>query len=571
MIRAGNISETMRAAGNSGSTSSAAGAPPKRSNRGSIMRAGSMSETVRAVRKQPEVGADKAQFAPAPRARASSAAGTGLRTSPNAAAEAIAARGGRPRSSSRSDIEASRTPSGGGGGARGSAGGGGMAALTQAFDKLHGDLGQAWRNVRKNSIPNSGEQMKEGKTEDFRRSLLSHGGAPSANSQPATTEIKEFKRVDVDDSLGEALVKRLEPRTSNSPTSEPIDSRNGVDAQIEATTRAAEEVRQPVKEVIRPGEETLRCKGLATSCDPLATDTDQMHQEIDLIASSPGDLIQNPETVGRVMVDVTNSQNAMGSCQTTLKSNACDDRPLQTSAEESLTILDTTPKDVVDAELSVPAAQPSTTGERSAAQSESCNAGTLGGKASEAASEETQIIEVTTCPAPVEDSPIEHDIEIKMCPAPVAEKFVVEPGVDATSVVDPTEDAAHIADQAAGRPGVVSNVESSETARPQVRRNGSALIPQACYAHPAPPDRAAGGPGSEASKAPDVEPGKLRNMQEFWGKKESVGFVGKQMDATSRVTKGEAEVTLQRLIASGGAVDFNEVRRLRKLIAGLDS
>merc|ERR1712217_92582 len=79
-------------------------------------------------------------------------------------------------------------------------------------------------------------------------------------------------------------------------------------------------------------------------------------------------------------------------------------------------------------------------------------------------------------------------------------------------------------------------------------------------APPAAPDRAAGGPGP-CTNTPNEEPGKLNTLREYWGKKESVGFAGPQMDST-RVSKGEAEVKLQRLIASGGRVDFEEVRRL---------
>lgn len=64
-------------------------------------------------------------------------------------------------------------------------------------------------------------------------------------------------------------------------------------------------------------------------------------------------------------------------------------------------------------------------------------------------------------------------------------------------------------------------------------------------------------------------PKKLKDLQDFWGKK-SVGFAGPSLGGNKRISKGEAQATLQRLIAAGGAVDFDEVRRLRKLIAELE-
>jgi len=64
-------------------------------------------------------------------------------------------------------------------------------------------------------------------------------------------------------------------------------------------------------------------------------------------------------------------------------------------------------------------------------------------------------------------------------------------------------------------------------------------------------------------------PKKLTDLQDFWGKK-SMGFAGPSLGGNKRISKGEAQATLQRLIAAGGAVDFDEVRRLRKLIAELE-
>jgi len=61
----------------------------------------------------------------------------------------------------------------------------------------------------------------------------------------------------------------------------------------------------------------------------------------------------------------------------------------------------------------------------------------------------------------------------------------------------------------------------------------------------------------------------FRELNEFWGRN-SVGFAGQKMepkDGKKNLSKGEAQVMLQRLIAAGSKVDFDEVRRLRKLIA----
>lgn len=89
------------------------------------------------------------------------------------------------------------------------------------------------------------------------------------------------------------------------------------------------------------------------------------------------------------------------------------------------------------------------------------------------------------------------------------------------------------------------------------------------------------GEGTETPKADPVTicgarfrenkevPKKLKDLQDFWGKK-SVGFAGPSLGGNKRLSKGEAQATLQRLIAAGGAVDFDEVRRLRKLIAELE-
>eukprot|EP00928_Gymnodinium_smaydae_P011538 TRINITY_DN14246_c0_g1_i2.p1 TRINITY_DN14246_c0_g1~~TRINITY_DN14246_c0_g1_i2.p1 ORF type:complete len:545 (-),score=126.18 TRINITY_DN14246_c0_g1_i2:273-1907(-) len=73
----------------------------------------------------------------------------------------------------------------------------------------------------------------------------------------------------------------------------------------------------------------------------------------------------------------------------------------------------------------------------------------------------------------------------------------------------------------------------------------------------------------QGSVAEPTKP-KFRDLSEFWGRK-SVGFAGQSLGAgNNRISRNEAQATLQRLIAAGSKVDFDEVRRLRKLISDLD-
>merc|ERR1711920_150539 len=53
-------------------------------------------------------------------------------------------------------------------------------------------------------------------------------------------------------------------------------------------------------------------------------------------------------------------------------------------------------------------------------------------------------------------------------------------------------------------------------------------------------------------------PNKFNDLCELWGKN-SIGFAGPNLGSNSRLSKGEAQATLQRMIVSSGAIDFNEV------------
>eukprot|EP00933_Yihiella_yeosuensis_P071898 TRINITY_DN80143_c0_g1_i1.p1 TRINITY_DN80143_c0_g1~~TRINITY_DN80143_c0_g1_i1.p1 ORF type:complete len:457 (-),score=138.82 TRINITY_DN80143_c0_g1_i1:144-1514(-) len=74
-------------------------------------------------------------------------------------------------------------------------------------------------------------------------------------------------------------------------------------------------------------------------------------------------------------------------------------------------------------------------------------------------------------------------------------------------------------------------------------------------------------PSRRPDRSSNTDDGKLRELKEFWGAKSNKGFAGPSLNG-SRLSKNEAQATLQRLVAAGG--DFDEVRRLRKLIAELD-
>jgi hypothetical protein len=65
-------------------------------------------------------------------------------------------------------------------------------------------------------------------------------------------------------------------------------------------------------------------------------------------------------------------------------------------------------------------------------------------------------------------------------------------------------------------------------------------------------------------KGENTRCGKLRDLSEFWGK-HSAGYAGQIVDGKKSLSQGEAQVMLQRLLSAGTTVDFDEVRRLRKL------
>lgn len=91
--------------------------------------------------------------------------------------------------------------------------------------------------------------------------------------------------------------------------------------------------------------------------------------------------------------------------------------------------------------------------------------------------------------------------------------------------------------------------------------------PKAQPEEPAGPPLLAPAPPLRRPDKESQDVGKLKELREFWGSKKSKGFAGPEL-GSSRLSINEAQATLQRLIAAGG--DFDEVRRLRKLIQELD-
>lgn len=155
------------------------------------------------------------------------------------------------------------------------------------------------------------------------------------------------------------------------------------------------------------------------------------------------------------------------------------------------------------------------------------------------------------------------------------------PGEDAASSA-PARAAEEVVDKPVlHKPGAGSNSRIGSNAFVRVDRGVSVTTSATGYplAMPGPkrspreggeeevPDRApllaAAPPRQQAPKE-----GKLKDIREFWGQNKSVvGFAGPQLGG-SRISRNEAQAALQRLVAAGG--DFDEVRRLRRLIAELE-
>jgi len=63
----------------------------------------------------------------------------------------------------------------------------------------------------------------------------------------------------------------------------------------------------------------------------------------------------------------------------------------------------------------------------------------------------------------------------------------------------------------------------------------------------------------------------VKDLAKFWGqgRDRNVGFAGPAIPGAGGLSKNEAQAALQRLLAAGRAVDFDEVRRLRKITKDL--
>mmetsp|Transcript_62214 Transcript_62214/g.148431 ORF Transcript_62214/g.148431 Transcript_62214/m.148431 type:complete len:394 (-) Transcript_62214:25-1206(-) len=61
--------------------------------------------------------------------------------------------------------------------------------------------------------------------------------------------------------------------------------------------------------------------------------------------------------------------------------------------------------------------------------------------------------------------------------------------------------------------------------------------------------------------------GGMKDLREYWSKK-SLGYAGQSENGRRRLSKGEAQAALQRLVSAGSAMDLEQVRELRKLAGG---
>lgn len=78
-------------------------------------------------------------------------------------------------------------------------------------------------------------------------------------------------------------------------------------------------------------------------------------------------------------------------------------------------------------------------------------------------------------------------------------------------------------------------------------------------------------PAEDDKAEADRPRGNFRDLGEFWGNK-AMCFAGPSIcEGKGRLSKNEAQAMLQRLISVGSTVDFDEVRRLRKLISEMDA
>merc|ERR1712014_420874 len=146
------------------------------------------------------------------------------------------------------------------------------------------------------------------------------------------------------------------------------------------------------------------------------------------------------------------------------------------------------------------------------------------------------------------------------------ERVVVAP--ETTQTKSPAKSSGHSSKSA------LDSASQLPVPPPYVSRNldEHAVVVQR-QAPSAEPEKPAGPPllaPAPPLRRPDRESqdvGKLKELREFWGSKKSKGFAGPEL-GSSRLSKNEAQASLQRLISAGG--DFDEVRRLRKLIQELD-
>jgi hypothetical protein len=178
--------------------------------------------------------------------------------------------------------------------------------------------------------------------------------------------------------------------------------------------------------------------------------------------------------------------------------------------------------------------------------------------------------ESTESPPLTVASDANQEAEVEACQA--------APAILASTGVDDAQSVAAPVEAAPTNPDVKDEVKEVRIDRRPSSENGVASKVKDPYRPPVaqwhgyvptatkkwPPEPKASEADEEASKqAP--KPEKFKDVHSFW-KNHQVRFAGPPVGAKG-ISKVEAQAALQRLLSGGNAVDFDEVRRLRKLTA----
>eukprot|EP00811_Abedinium_folium_P036319 NODE_9038_length_1451_cov_3.726586.p1 GENE.NODE_9038_length_1451_cov_3.726586~~NODE_9038_length_1451_cov_3.726586.p1 ORF type:complete len:323 (-),score=93.16 NODE_9038_length_1451_cov_3.726586:392-1360(-) len=124
------------------------------------------------------------------------------------------------------------------------------------------------------------------------------------------------------------------------------------------------------------------------------------------------------------------------------------------------------------------------------------------------------------------------------------------------------EAAASASSEATVEPAAASSVSNSSRPMPLRRKSAGAVWEERVS------QQAAALAPVHQNRPALQGPTSYRDLSEFWGQ-QAVGFAGPSLSLQGKgqLSASEAQATLMRLASAGRAVDFDEVRRLRKLVA----